>query len=120
MYREAFKRNKKFAESGIVQLQFGNFITQESVVERYDKVFWLNVIYFWPDLHHAYSKVNSFLNNHGVFCIFMTHKSEFKETGFSKDFNKYSIKTVEVELLKSGFQSVEFNIEKGYFIRARK
>lgn len=120
MYQEAHKRNKKFVAQGAVHLQFGDFLSQEFIVEKYDKVFCSNVIYFWSDLRLAFSTVFSILNDGGVFCIFMTHKSELKETGFSKDFNKYSIETVEAELLNSGFQSVQYIRENGYFIRAKK
>lgn len=123
MYQEAVKRNKRFVESGNVHLQFGDFLTQESVGEKYDKIFCLNVIYFWSDLHLAFSKTYSLLNNGGMFCIFMTHKDELEATSFTnlaKDFNKYSIETVEAELLNVGFQSIEYDMDKGYFIKAIK
>lgn len=123
MYQEAIKRNKMFVENGKVQLQFGNFLTQESVVEKYDKVFCLNVIYFWSDLHVAFSKTFSLMSNGGIFCIFMTHKDELEAASFTnlaKDFNKYSIESVEAELMNVGFQSVEYFMDKGYFIKAIK
>lgn len=123
MYKEAIKRNKIFVENGKVQLRFGDFLTQESVGEKYDKVFCLNVIYFWSDLNFVFRKIHSLLNNGGILCIFMTHKDELEAASFtnlSKDFNKYSIESVEAELMNAGFQSVEYFMDNGYFIKAIK
>jgi len=123
MHQEANKLNKKFIDGGNVHLQFGDFLKQEPEIEKYDKVFCLNVIYFWSDLHLAFSKTYSLLNNGGMFCIFMTHKDQLEASSFTnlaKDFNKYSIETVESELMNTGFQSVEYNMDKGYFIKAIK
>jgi ubiquinone/menaquinone biosynthesis C-methylase UbiE len=123
MHQEAIKRNKSFVVSGIVDLQFGDFLNHQFDIEKYDKIFCLNVIYFWSDLHLAFSKTYSLMNSGGMFCIFMTHKDELEATGFTnlaKDFNKYSIETVEAELMIAGFQSVEYIMDNGYFIKAIK
>jgi len=120
MYQQALKRNKKFVESGIVQLQFGDFLTQDLSIGKYDKVFCLNVIYFWADLHLAFSKVYSILNNGGVFSIFMTQKSELDTLSFTSTFNKYSVENVESELKNAGFQAVKYRLDEGYYIQAMK
>jgi len=120
MHREALKRNRKHVERGNVYLQFGDFLTLEFTGEKQDKVFCLNVIYFWADLHAAFSKVYSILNNGGVFCIFMTPRNDLEAVPFTGNFNKYSIETVETELKLAGFRSVNYQLDKGYYIKAVK
>ena len=120
MYSKATKRNKKFINDGIVNLRYGDLLTADIDNERYDKIFCLNVIYFWNDLSKVFDKIYSMLNDGGMFCIFMTHKEEIETQKFTKEFCKYSIEQVESELKKAGFKSVEYKLEKGYYIKSIK
>lgn len=120
MYSKATKRNKKFINDGIVNLKYGELLTADIGTERYDKIFCLNVIYFWSDLSKVFDKIYSMLNDGGMYCIFMTHEKEIETQKFTKDFCKYSIEQVESELKKAGFKSVEYKLEKGYYIKSIK
>jgi ubiquinone/menaquinone biosynthesis C-methylase UbiE len=120
MYRKAIKRNKKFIESRVVSLKYGDLLTVELDHEKYDKVFCINVIYFWSDLSRVFQKIHSMMNKDGIYCIFMTPEKEFKKLKFTKNFCKYSIEKVESELKKAGFKNVEYKLDKGYYIKAKK
>jgi len=120
MYSKATKRNKKFINDGIVNLSYGDLLTSDIDNKRYDKIFCLNVIYFWSDLSKVFDKIYSMLNNGGMYCIFMTHKKDIETQKFTKEFCKYSIEQVEAELIKAGFKSVEYKLDKGYYIKSVK
>jgi len=120
MYSKATKRNKKFINDGIVNLKYGELLTADIGTERYDKIFCLNVIYFWSDLSKVFDKIYSMLNDGGMYCIFMTPEKEMETQKFTKEFCKYSIEQVESELKKAGFKSVEYKLEKGYYIKSIK
>jgi len=69
MYLKSVKRNQKFIDKGNVKLSYGDLLTTEIDKESYDKIFCINVIYFWADLNNAFRKVYSMLNAEGVYCI---------------------------------------------------
>jgi len=104
---------------GLVHLSYGDFLTAEVDQEKYDKVFCVNVIYFWSDLSKVFPKVYSMLDKDGLFCIFMTPDKVMAHRKFAEDFFKYPIGNVESELKKAGFKSVEYKLDKGYYIKAR-
>jgi len=120
MYKEAIKRNKTFVEQNIVKLNYGDLLTADVENEKYNTIFCVNVIYFWNNLNSVFKKILTFLSNGGKFCIFMTHESEFQNRKFAKDFCKYTIETVELELKKAGFTSIEYKFKNGYYITAIK
>jgi len=120
MFSKATKRNKQFINAGIVNLKYGDLLTADIDNERYDKIYCLNVIYFWSDLSKVFDKIYSMLNDGGMYCIFMTHEKEIGTQKFTKEFCKYSIEQVESELKKAGFKSVEHKLEKGYYIKSIK
>lgn len=120
MYHNASNRNKKFIDKGIIGLTYGDFLILEDEKERYDKIFCVNVIYFWSDWTRVFEKIYSMLKDQGIYCIFMTPKTEFEKLKFAKDFNKYSIERVESELKKAGFKDVKYKLDTGYYIKSRK
>jgi len=120
MVRKATKRNQKFIDEGIVYLKYGDFITTLIDNEKYNKIFCLNVIYFWSDLSIVFRKIHSMLKKDGLFCMFMTPDKDITNLKFAEDFFKYPIGQVEEALLRAGFKSVEYKLEKGYYIKARK
>ncbi len=122
MYNEATKRNKEYIDSSKALLNYGDFLNYKIDKQNYDKIFCLNVTYFWDNLKVPFSKIASGLKHNGVFCIYMIHPSRLKKLKFAKNgiFNKYSIEKVVAELKDSGFKSVDYQYNKGYFIVCKK
>ncbi|MCX6271896.1 MAG: class I SAM-dependent methyltransferase [Bacteroidetes bacterium] len=120
MYSKATKRNKKFKRKGIVKLKYGDIESAERDNERFDKIFCVNVIYFWSDLNKVFEKIYSMLDEGGGFYIFMTSAEDLSKMKFSQNFFKYSIETVESALLKAGFGNVGYKLDTGYVIKAIK
>ncbi len=65
MYHKASRRNKKFIEKGIVHLKYGDVLTLEPGKDKFDKIFCVNVIYFWNDLNLAFTKIFNMLGRKG-------------------------------------------------------
>ena len=122
MFREASKRNKKHIENKKVELRYGDFLNSEMVTNKYDKVFCLNVIYFWDRLDEPFVKIRRGLKEGGLFCMYMAHRDDLAKVRFTKDgiFNKYSIVQVVDHLKLSGFQAISYQFDHGYYIRCRK
>jgi cyclopropane fatty-acyl-phospholipid synthase-like methyltransferase len=120
MFKHASKRNKTYIANQKVKLQYGDLLSSDFINEKYDKIFCVNVIYFWDDLSQVFQKLLSMLNNRALFCIYMTSDEEFQNLSFANDFCKYSIETVETELKNAGFSHVDYYYKSGYFITASK
>jgi len=120
MQKKAIKRNQKFVDGGIVHLKYGDILFYEVGNEKFDKVFCVNVIYFWNDLNKVFQKIYSMLSDGGMYSIYMDHEKDFEKLKFTKDFCRYSIENVESELKGVGFTKVEYILDKGYFIKAIK
>ncbi len=82
MYREATKRNREQIEKGKVKLHFGDFLTWNPGPVVFDKIFCINVIYFWDDLKVPFIKINRLLTEGGIFCIFMVSLDEMAKICF--------------------------------------
>jgi cyclopropane fatty-acyl-phospholipid synthase-like methyltransferase len=121
MYKRASKYNKPFIDNGRVQLQYGDFLKSSILNNNYDKVFCLNVVYFWDELNNPFEKVLSLLKKGGAFHIYMADKNTLIEKKAPDSvFNKYSIEQVKEALKAAGFENVEHHVEKGLYIKAKK
>jgi ubiquinone/menaquinone biosynthesis C-methylase UbiE len=120
MFAKASLRNKKFIENGIVNLKHGDFLTLDPGKDQFDKIFCVNVIYFWNDLNVAFTKILNMLAEKGAFLIYMEHMDNLEKTKLLGDFCKYPIEKVEAELKLAGFTEIEYNLAGGYFITAKK
>jgi cyclopropane fatty-acyl-phospholipid synthase-like methyltransferase len=121
MYKRARKYNKQFIEDGRMQLQYGDFLTTPVIQNDYDKIFCLNVVYFWNELNTPFKKVFSLLNNGGSFHIYMADKNTLiKMKTPDSVFNKYSVEQVEEALKEAGFAVVEHTEERGWHLKAKK
>ena len=109
MHKRASKRNSKFIKNNRVHLMYGDFIENELSTTGFDKIFCINVVYFWDDLQKPFEKVNSLLKDDGTFCLYMAGKDELNKAKFTKD-----------GLKSSGFHEIDHNFRKGYFIKAKK
>src|SRR5215210_2993527 len=112
MYKRASKYNKPFIDNGRVQLQYGDFLKSSVLNNNYDKVFCLNVVYFWDELNNPFEKVLSLLKKGGAFHIYMADKNTLIEKKAPDSvFNKYSIEQVKEALKAAGFENVEHHVE---------
>ena len=121
MYKRASNLNKIYIHDNKVRLLLGDFLTLEIDLKDYDKVFCLNVVYFWNDLLQPFEKIRSLLKKGGIFCFYMAHKDFLiKKKSPDKIFNKYSIEQVTEALTKTGFSRIDHYYDKGYYIKAEK
>jgi cyclopropane fatty-acyl-phospholipid synthase-like methyltransferase len=123
MFREATKRNKKHIENNKVKLFFGDILSTEIPVSNLDKVFCVNVIYFWDKLDEPFRRIKTMLKQGGLLCMFMVHRDYLNKIKFTKDgiFNKYTVDEVVDQLKSAGFVDVAYNLDNvGYIIKCRK
>jgi ubiquinone/menaquinone biosynthesis C-methylase UbiE len=121
MFTTASKHNKANIEKGSVLLHRGDFLKLGLADNDYDKVFCLNVVYFWNDLREPFAKIFSVLKNSGSFHIYMADKDTLmKKKAPDSVFNKYSMEQVADALEAAGFTAVEHTVEKGYYVKAKK
>lgn len=121
MYQKAHRYNKSMIDAGKVRLQHGDYLSLALTPGQYDKIFCINVIYFWDELFAPFEKTLSLLKANGAFHIFMFDiKLLIEKRAPDAVFNKYSVEHV-VEVLKSaGFSQVEHYFDKGHYITAKK
>jgi cyclopropane fatty-acyl-phospholipid synthase-like methyltransferase len=79
MYKRASKYNKVYIDSGRVELQHDDFLKVPVVHSDYDKIFCLNVVYFWNELNGPFEKVFSLLKKGGSFHMYMADKNTLIE-----------------------------------------
>jgi ubiquinone/menaquinone biosynthesis C-methylase UbiE len=121
MYKKACEHNKAFIDKGNMILEYGDFLQKAVAGKNFDKIFCLNVIYFWDELNTPFAKVFSLLKQGGMFCIYMASKDSLIEMKTPDVvFNKYSIEEVEGTLKSVGFADVSNRYEKGFHIKAIK
>ena len=122
MYKEASRRNKKHIELNNAKLHFGDFLAFELDESGFDKIFCINVIYFWDNLEKPFLAIRNGLKSKGIFCFYMAHTDQLKRLKFTKDdiFNKYSIEEVVEQLKLAGFSKINHQYNKGYFVKCEK
>jgi cyclopropane fatty-acyl-phospholipid synthase-like methyltransferase len=121
MFNEARKRNKRHIEREKVTLHCGDFLTCDLGVAKYDKIFCINVVYFWKNLNEPFVKIRGVLKSSGIFCIYMAHQDELNKNKFAQNdiFNKHSIEHVVDELKHAGFSDIRHRFDVGYLISGR-
>jgi SAM-dependent methyltransferase len=122
MHKKASILNKQYIDSKRVHLTHGDFLTTHLKTSGFDKVFCLNVVYFWDDLNKPFGKICSLMKVGGKFNFFMAGK-EFLETMKATRtdvFNKHELDNVINTLKSVGFSQVDYKFNKGYYIEAKK
>ena len=120
MYRRATELNRKYIDDKRVKLLLGDFLTTNIDTNDYDKIFCLNVVYFWDDLQQPFEKIRSLLKKGGVFCFYMAHKDFLiKKKSPDEIFNKYSIEQITGALKQAGFSEIDHYFNKGYYVKAK-
>lgn len=121
MYKRAGKYNREFIDAGRVSLQNGDFLQTPVIYNSYNKVFCLNVVYFWKELNEPFTKICSLLTQGGSFHMFMADEKTLVNMGVPDNvFNKYSVEQVVKALKGAGFETVKHYAEKGHYIIAQK
>ena len=123
MNKLASKRNKKNINNGKVKLYYGDFLDYKIKPDLYNKIYFLNILYFWDKLEVPLTKINVGLKEKGIFCFYMDHPDELSRQGFMKEdlFNKYTIDVVIEKLRFSGFNKIDYQQDKmGYFVKCMK
>jgi cyclopropane fatty-acyl-phospholipid synthase-like methyltransferase len=121
MYQKATKYNQQYLDASRVQLQHGDFLNVLVAHSDYDKIFCLNVVYFWDELIGPFKKVLSLLKKGGSFHVYMADRATLlAKRAPDSVFNKYSIEQVVEGLKAAGFTAVEHYAEKGLYIKATK
>lgn len=122
MFNEAKKRNYKFILNKQLELKYGNY--QDIVFDQnsFNKIFFINVIYFWKDLDLVFRKIYNELNPNGILLFYMAHPDDLNKLKFTDDsvFNKYTLEFVIDKLNCAGFKSIEQEFNHGYYIKCKK
>jgi arsenite methyltransferase len=121
MYKRASERNRQYIGAGNVKLFFGDFLKLKIDATDYDRIFCINVVYFWDELQTPFEKIRSLLKEGGVFCLYMAHKDFLAKKNPAEDiFNKYSIDQITGALKLAGFSEVDYYFDKGYYIKVKR
>jgi cyclopropane fatty-acyl-phospholipid synthase-like methyltransferase len=122
MFKEASARNKSHIDSGKVSLKFGDYLEVVNPPESFDKVFFINVSYFWPDLAKPFHKIHNELKPGGMVCLYMSHSDDIRRLRFTSDevFRKYTIEDMREGLINQGFHDFSYIYDRGYYIKCRK
>jgi cyclopropane fatty-acyl-phospholipid synthase-like methyltransferase len=122
MFREAGKRNSANINNGRVSLYNGDYVNHRFLPLTFDKVFFINVIYFWTNIEVPFKKIYEELKDDGRLFIYMAHRDDLNKLKFTSDdiFNKYSIDFVEEKLKLAGFREIIYKFDKGFYISAAK
>lgn len=121
MYMRASRLNKQFIENERVHLLFGDLVETKISTSGFDKIFCVNVVYFWDNLQKPFERIKSLLKDNGIFCFYMANKEDLPGLKSAKDeiFNKYSIGQILDALKSAGFSEVNYYYKKGFYIKVK-
>ena len=119
MYNDAVKLNADLITNKKVTLTFGDFLTTEIDAGYYDKIFCVNVIYFWSDLLKPFAKIKNSLTAKGIFYIYMDSLEEIKNSKFTNEssFNFYDMEQVRSQLNEIGFEVSHYDYGRGHILK---
>jgi SAM-dependent methyltransferase len=121
MYSKARRLNHENIKLGKVILQCADFDNYNYENDTFHCIYFLNLIYFWNEIHSRLEKIFMMLNQNGKVIIFTADAGCFKDSKpFEGDpiFYLHSIGDVMKEMEKIGFkniETIEHTIEKKCF-----
>jgi ubiquinone/menaquinone biosynthesis C-methylase UbiE len=110
MYSRALKLNHEYVKRGKVVLLHADFDRYSFENDTFHCVYFLNVIYFWDEIHSRLKKIFSILKPDGKVIIFMADAEYFKDikqSGSETIFYLHTINDVVKEMGKTGFKTIE-------------
>lgn len=119
MHRRASRRNRRYIRDGRLSLFCGDINVENMTMMKHDIVFFVNVIYFWGDLEHSFTRIRDLLKPGGRVYFYMSEKEDLEKFGFtlSQQFNRYRSEEVRDIMLGCGFESVEIYRDTSAFSR---
>jgi SAM-dependent methyltransferase len=110
MYSKALRLNHENINRGKVILQCADFDNYSFENDTFHCIYFLNVIYFWNEIHSRLKKIFTILKQNGKVIIFMADAEYFKDDKQSVDetiFYRHSIGDVIKEMERIGFKAIE-------------
>jgi SAM-dependent methyltransferase len=110
MYSKARKLNRENIKRGKVTLHCADFDTYNFKNDTFNCIYFLNVIYFWDDIHSRLKKIFSILKQDGKVIIFMADAECFRDNKLFEGeaiFNLHSISYVVKQMGETGFKAIE-------------
>ncbi len=110
MYRKAFKLNRENIKRCKVILQCADFDKYSYENDTFHCIYFLNVIYFWDEIHSRLKKIFSILKQNGKVIMFMADGECFKDIKHSESetiFYLHNISDVVKEMGEIGFKTIE-------------
>jgi SAM-dependent methyltransferase len=127
MYSKAVKLNHENIKRGKVILQCADFDNYSFENDTFHCIYFLNVIYFWNEIHSRLNKIFSMLKQNGKVIIFMADAEFFKDNKLFEGesiFNRHCIGDVVKEMEKTGFKDIEITehtkLKKCYYVIGHK
>ncbi len=110
MLRSATARNKNAIQQGLVELKVGDATALPYADGSFDKVFFVNVIYFWENPVVQLKEIHRVLAVGGKVGIYMGDAEEMKGVKITQTgvFNLYSAQQAMDLLTQAGFTSCEY------------
>lgn len=110
MYSKALRLNHESVKRGKVILQCADFDNYSYEDGAFHCIYFLNVIYFWDEIHSRLARIFSILKQNGKAIIFMADAECFRDSKQPKGktiFYLHSIGDVVSEMEKIGFKAIE-------------
>jgi SAM-dependent methyltransferase len=110
MYKKAIKLNHENVKQGKVILQCADFDNYSFENDTFHCIYFLNVIYFWNEVHSRLKKIFSILKQNGKVIIFMADAECFKDNKQSESetiFYLHNVSDVVKEMGELGFKTIE-------------
>ena len=114
MILSATKLNQNAVNKGIVELLQADIQKLPFADNFFDKIYTINTVYFWQDIHIAFAEIKRVLKPDGLFINTVYTKNHLEKLIITKyNFSKYDVNELERLTVESGFKLVEtVEIEK--------
>jgi len=115
MLHMTIKKNWKKVEEGKVQLLLANVQDLPFENSSIDKVYTVNTVYFWQDIHKGFSEIKRILKPNGIFLNVMYLREWLDELPITQyGFSKYTIEQIKKVTTESGLKIERiFEIQSG-------
>ena len=104
MVKDALQRNQEALSGGTLELVSGSSETMPFASGCFDKIFCINVVYFWDNPQTHLQEIRRVLKPGGKFYVTIRTRESMEKMPFTKfGFRKYSRETWEAQVTAAGF-----------------